>query len=61
MALNAVEMGIAHTLLAILLVSSAAWEHWTLPCLLGGITLLQFLYLTPALDLRYASLQVASS
>ncbi|CAL8465255.1 g4790 [Coccomyxa elongata] len=52
MALNAVEMGFAHTLLAILLASAAPWEHWKLPCLLGGITMLQFLYLTPALDLR---------
>ncbi|BDA50237.1 hypothetical protein COCOBI_15-3660 [Coccomyxa sp. Obi] len=52
MALNAVEVGFAHTLLAILSASAATWDYWTLPSLLGGITLLQFLYLTPALDLR---------
>ncbi len=52
MALNAVEVGVVLTLLMILSTTRAPWDYWTMPAVLAAIALLQFLYLTPALDLR---------
>lgn len=51
-ALNAVEAAFAYTLLGILVVAIAPWHCWTVPCLLAVITVVQFLYMTPALDIR---------